>query len=370
MLKQTLLLHFKNIPGKGTPRKIVVIECDDWGSIYMPSKEVYKELLQAGFPVDKSRYTKYDTLADKTDLEQLFEVLEGVADKNGRPAVMTPVTNVANPDFDKIRASNFTEYHYEPFTKTLERYGRHPDTFATWQHGMKKGVFVPELHGREHLSSQHWLNSLQKGNRDVLKGFDLGFVAVAAIDADPNVRQFRPEFYFNHPDQVPFLIDSIKSGVELFRKLFGYTPRAFVPGNGIFHPVFEKAVADAGVRYLYVSHFMPVPDGRGGLKNKYYRPGKTIKTGLTYYTRNCAFEPTAQHYKGIELTLKQMEAAFRMGKPANISTHRVNFAGGIDPNNRHNGLLELKRLLQAILKKWPDAEFMSSADMFRVVNEK
>jgi hypothetical protein len=60
--------------------------------------------------------------------------------------------------------------------------------------------------------------------------------------------------------------------------------------------------------------------------------------------------------------LKQVEAAFRWGKPANISTHRVNFAGGLDPATGIKGLAELRRLFGAILKSGRLFEFMSSGD--------
>ena len=58
--------------------------------------------------------------------------------------------------------------------------------------------------------------------------------------------------------------------------------------------------------------------------------------------------------------MKQISAAFRWGKPAIISTHRVNFVGSISPYNREKGLRELKKLINAILKKWSDVEFMGS----------
>ena len=83
--------------------------------------------------------------------------------------------------------------------------------------------------------------------------------------------------------------------------------------------------------------------------------------------RNCAFEPTYELYKGIDLTMRQINAAFRWHKPAIISSHRVNFVGGIEERNRTEGLGELKSLLDAIVRKWPDVEFMSTAKMFGVM---
>lgn len=369
-LVNKLLLNIKNIPGPGTRRKILVLECDDWGSIRMPDKETRTVLLNKGLINSEDKYALNDTLADKTDLELLFEVLLGVRDSHDQPAVITPVTNVANPDFEKIKESGFKQYFLEPFTDTLKRYNRDPETFNTWKKGMDLGIFIPESHGREHISVQFWLNELQKGNSRLLEAFEHGVISVPIEGINPIISGFRPEFYFNSEQQTEFLINSITDGISMFKQIFGYIPRAFVPSNNVFHPVFEHAVADAGVRYLFVSHLSPVPDKMGNLKLKYYRTGKKTSGGLIYYTRNCAFEPTDPGYPGIGLTLRQIEAAFRWGKPANISTHRVNFIGTLNEKNRDKGLKELRSLLKAIALRWPDVEFMSSADMFKALYEK
>jgi hypothetical protein len=369
-IKQSLLLNLKNIPGWRTSRKIVVIECDDWGSIRMPSQEVYERLLNKGLSVDKSRYTKYDTLADKEDLAMLFDILRSIHDHTGKPAILTPVSNVANPDIERIKESGFTQYYNEPFSVTLNRYGRHPDTFNLWKQGLEEGIFIPELHGREHISVQLWMQQLREANPDVRLAFDHGFVSVDTVNTPKPARQFRPEFYFNKPDQIPFLENSIRNGVEMFETLFGYKPTAFVPSNGIFHPLLEPAFASTGVPFLYAGHRAPDYNLDGTVTYRRHIFGQKSPLGFSYYMRNCAFEPTDDHYRGISLTLQQIKAAFRWFKPAIISTHRVNFVGGIDPVNREKGLSELKLLLNAILREWPDVEFMSSRELLSLVGSK
>jgi len=366
-IKYNLILNAKNIPGRSIDRKIVVIECDDWGSIRMPSSTVYNRLLNAGINVDNHRYNQYDTLEDKDDLEQLFDLLLSVKDKRGNPAVMTPIAIVANPDFRRIKDSGYKQYYYEKFTDTLVRYGRHPDTEKLWKKGIEMGIFVPELHGREHIAVQLWLEKLREGENNIRTAFDNEFVAVKMSGVPPIAREFRAEYYFSSPDQKDFLLKSAKESVLLFHEIFGYIPRAFVPANAVFHPDFEKPLFDAGVRYLNVNHLTDIPADNGRIKHTWVRTGKKSASGLTYYIRNCAFEPTDPGYRGIAFTLKQIEAAFRWGKPANVSTHRVNYVGGIDKENRNRGLRELKSLLQSIEKKWPDVEFMSSAAMFKVL---
>lgn len=365
MAGYNILQNLKNIPGWKSSRKMIIFECDDWGGINMPSNSVYKQLLSAGLSVGNRLWNRYDTLETAEDLEQLFTVLDSTRDSLNRPAVFTAVTNVANPDFDKIKLDGYANYHYERFTDTLKRYYPGKDVFKLWLEGMQAGIFVPELHGREHLAVQFWMEELRKGNKDLLIAFENEFLSLDLPHLLPPARSLRAEFFLTREEHKPFLINSIKDAVRLFREIFGYTPSTFVPANGIFHPDFVTTVAETGVQFLWVNHYLNYPDDGGRLKRKWVLPGQRGPKGLTYYNRNCSFEPAGEHYRGIDYTISQIEAAFRWGKPAIISTHRASFAGGLDAKNRTKGLSELKKLLQKIVLKWPDIEFKSSGDTLR-----
>lgn len=360
-----ILQNIKNIPGWKSSQKMLVIECDDWGGINMPSTAVYERLLSAGLNVGNRSWNKYDTLETAEDLEQLFAVLESVRDSANKPAVFTPVTNVANPDFKRIKSEGYKNYYYEKFTDTLNRYYPGNDVFKVWLEGIQAGIFMPELHGREHLAVQLWMDELREGNKDLLIAFDNGFLSLDIPHLLPPARGLRAEFFFTREEQKPFLVSSIKEAVRLFKEIFGYTPAAFVPANGIFHPDFTSTVAETGVQFLWVNHFLNYPLDGGRLKRKWVIAGQRGPQGLTYYTRNCYFEPNSEHYRGVDFTISQIEAAFRWGKPAIISTHRASYAGGLDSKNRTKGLSELKKLLRKIIAKWPDIEFKSSGDALR-----
>lgn len=292
----------------------------------------------------------------------LFDVLSSVKDLNGRNAVMTAVTVTANPDFRKIEESGYTEYHYEKFTDTLEKYYPGSDVFSLWREGINAGIFIPELHGRDHITVQLWLEKLREGNRNLRTAFKEGLVSLYVPDVPEPAGEFRAEFFFTSEDQKTYLVNAVREGIKIFNEIFGFSPRVFVPSNNLFHPDFDRVVADEGVRFLYVSHRMPYPVSGGRLRYRYFITNFHGPGELRYYTRNCAFEPTDKSYRGTDLTIKQIEAAFRWKKPAFISTHRANFVSGIDPANRDKGLKELKILLKEIKKRWPDSEFMSSGE--------
>ena len=362
-----LILNLKNIPGWRTKKKIVVFESDDWGSNRIASKQNYDALLKMGVNVDKSAYNRFDTIERSSDLEALYEVLASVNDIHGNPAVFTPFVNVANPDFDRIRETDYQEYHYETFDKTLEAYGEKERVLALYRQGIVSGLFKPQYHGREHLTVSLWLKALQNGNEHIRQAFNEKFYAYP----DPNLNSlagaFRPAFYFESEDDISFLKTSIREGADLFEKIIGYRATVFDPPNGVFPSILEKDLSDAGIHTIVTNRIRPEPQGNGEIKKKYYGFGQVNKLGQRYYIRNCQFEPYDN--RSTDHCLSMMKAAFRWGKPAIICTHRVNFNGGIDPANRDKGLRELKELLKRMLKEWPDIEFMSSGEFAKVLRE-
>lgn len=84
-LKQNLLRNLSNLPGWRTRRHIVVIESDDWGSIRMASHESFRRLRDAGLPVERSHYNRFDGLESDDDLAFLMETLAEFRDSTGRP---------------------------------------------------------------------------------------------------------------------------------------------------------------------------------------------------------------------------------------------------------------------------------------------
>lgn len=330
----------------------------------MPSKDVYQKLKLQNLLFNDDHFDRLDSLESKEDLEALFELLSSFRDVSGKTAVITPFVNVANPDYLKIKSYGFKEYYLETYSDAILRYFGNLHMLNLWKQGIEENIFVPEYHGREHLCVPVWLKKLQEGNEILVTAFNLGYCNPRVIDINPAASAFRAQFYFDDQNQKTFLIHSIWHGIELFRNSFGYPPIAFAPGDGVFHPDFEDDLISAGIKFMNVNHVMPIPDGKGGVTIKRNYVTKKKNNGLTHYLRNCAFEPSGPNYKGIGLTLKQIESAFFWNKPAIISTHRVNFVGGMNEGNRTHGLNELNLLLKEVMKRWPDVLFLSTRELF------
>lgn len=356
--------------GWRTNRHLVVIESDDWGSIRTPSREVYDTFLHEGVRVDNDAYCRYDGLATKEDLTRLFEVLQSVRDKNGRPAVLTANTLSANPVFDKIRESGFTQYYYESFTETLKR--ERDGAWEMWQEGMRSGVFRPQSHGREHLYVKKWLNALQSGDRLTLRAFELGTWGLTA-NVDASIKEYyMGAFNSSKKEDIAAFETIVTEGLTLFEKQLGYKSESFIATTYEWSKQIEPCLVRNGVKYIQgtIVQKEPIGDDEGVKMHYNGFQGTKTRAGLIRLFRNCFFEPsTKPGYDFVDDCLKRIEIAFKWGKAANICAHRVNFIGSIDSTNTDKNLPEFQRLLHEIVRRWPDVEFVSSDELGHIVED-
>lgn len=318
-LKQTISHNLLNIPGWHTKRKLVVIESDDWGAIRMPSKEAYNQFLKEGIRVDNDPYCRYDSLANKEDLEALFDVLTSVKDKNGNYVVFTADAVVANPDFKKIREADFCEYFYEPITVTMANSPAHEHVFDLWKEGIKEGIFHPQFHGREHLNVEKWLAVLREGKELVTKrAFELSTFGLTS-KVDQSIQgNYMGAFDSAEEDDIKRYDNIIKEGLDLFNKLFGYRSESFIATTYTWSPLIESSLNSNGVKYIQglVSQRIPLDSGTKFYFKKNNYQGKRNNLGQIYLMRNCFFEPS--HFRDkfdvVDECLSRINIAFRWGK--------------------------------------------------------
>lgn len=358
-----------NIPGWHTSRKIVVIESDDWGSVRMPSRDVFDGLHASGIDLtsgDSLRYNRFDTLAGKDDYEALYGVLRRHRDRHGNPAVFTALSLVANPDFRRIKATGFREYYYEPVTATMDRYYPEANVFDYWRRGIEEKLFVPQFHGREHLNVAAWMRDLRDGNEAAHLAFEHGMWGFNNRHRY-NV-SYQAAFDVEDPSDLHEQSTILSDGLRLFKELAGYPASFFVPPNGILHERHYPELKKNGVDYLFSSRMHYVPAGKGKFKRRINYLGKMTNAGQRFIIRNAFFEPSQEGKDWVTSCLREVGEAFRNRRPAVISSHRVNFIGALDQENRERGLRSLDDLLGSIVKTWKDVQFMTSEQLGRMIN--
>ena len=352
--------YLKNIPGIRTKRKIVCFSVDDFGNVLLHSKSARESLRKSGLPVDQSRFSRFDILENHDDLTGLFEVLTSVKDKNGQPACFTAFAMSANIDFDALEKNSWSKYEYQSLPETFSTLSGYEKAWETWKEGMEKKLLIPEFHGREHLNISFLENGMKKKDPDIM--VNLQNRSWAALGYQGRVG-FTEAFSFNHFSEVSEHHKIIESGLILFENIFGKKATHFNAPGAREHNSLHKTIKNAGVKIIDADFIQNEHQGEGKYKKLFNPFGNKNKAGLSTVFRNCVFEPNLpEKTDWVNSCLKEIDIAFKCGKPANISSHRVNFVGGIESSNRDFGLRELKRMLQAIVKKWPEVEFLSVSD--------
>ncbi|RHM43000.1 hypothetical protein [Butyricimonas virosa] len=361
-LKQTITHNLLNILGWRTKRHIVVIESDDWGSIRMPSKKVYDKLLRAGIRVDKCHYCMNDSIASEDDISLLFEVLSSVKDKNDSPVVITANAVVANPDFKKIKESDFSAYFFKRIDEGMKEIKGCENVLSMWKQGQNEGYFRIQSHGREHVNISRWMYYLRNDFPETRLAFDYGVYGISTTITNEKRKSFLPAFDFENNQEESIANNIVADGLKNFENIFGFKSKSFIAPNYTWGKSLERTIANYGVKYIQGSQISRYRNAEGeNNKCRLRYIGKRNDFGQIDLARNAFFEPSENQDKDwIDSCLSDIAIAFRYHHPAIISAHRVNFVGTINVHNRDKNLVLLKDLLIGIKKQWPDVEFMSS----------
>jgi hypothetical protein len=357
--------------GWRTKRKILVIESDDWGSIRMPSNNSYSNLLKNGIPVDKSPYNKLDALESEEDIYEIYDFLEKTKDSKNKNLKITANTIMANPNFRKIKESNFNEYHYITLNETYEKYNGNSNVLNLFKEGIKNESFIPQLHGREHLQSIEWLKALKSGDYETLIAFENQVWGHPQTYFKDSKMDFSSAFHILNSNQLDFANRSIHEASKMFKDVFGYQSKSFIAPRYIWDTDIEKTLSVNGIKYIQgkIVQLVPIPNNPNKFKNKVNYLGKKNKFGQIYLTRNVFFEPAQNpKFDWLADAMNRIRIAYKWGKPAIISMHRLNFMGGLEINNRKENLELLGVLINKVILEFPEVEFLSSNELGKIIN--
>lgn len=362
---QTKILERKSLK---LNKHILVLESDDWGSIRMPSVEVRDRLLNNDIKLSKAlSYDLFDTIESNDDMLYLMETLSAVRDSMGHPALMTMNCVLANPDFDRIRKGDYNTYYYETIEDTYKKYPNRDKVMRLWEEGIRNHSFKPQMHGREHLNYQKWIQLLKEDNNGkVREAFQEG---VFSLDEPYYVL---PALDAVNTDYYEGIKRSLSEGYRMFEDIFGFKSNSFIAPCYTWDSQIEKFLFDLGISYLQGHYFQTLTSVSRNIKKRNKAVnylGKKNLLGQIYLVRNCQFEPSEERKRNGDYCLKQIVRHFNAGRPAIVSCHRQNFIGANCTENRDNNLKDLKKMLERLVKMYPDVVFMSSDELGNTIKQ-
>ncbi|MDX1639037.1 MAG: hypothetical protein R3281_13775 [Balneolaceae bacterium] len=366
-LKKTFSLNAKNLVGWSTRRKILVISVDDYGNVRIDSRKARENMQREGIDLS-NRFDTFDTLETRRDLEALYEVLTTVKDGNGRYPVFTTFAMPCNINFEKMAETGFEQYYYELLPETFRKLsqqqpGAYRGAWNLLEEGIEKGLIVPLFHGREHLNLKVFNEMLSARNNALLTALHNRSYPALDYSGYKTIAPMAAFDFWEFEENQQFE-QVINSGLDAFERVYGFSPDHFNPPGGREHPVLHKILNQRGIRFIDTPMIKREHQGRGRFKTVFNYTGKTNIHGQIYLVRNVVFEPTEDRgIDWVDYALTQIEAAFRWNHPAIVSSHRVNFCGHIDEQNRRKGLESLEHLLRAVTERWPEVEFMAANEL-------
>lgn len=371
-IKSILSRNITNARGWCTNRKIVVIESDDWGSIRMRDQASFDKLLQSGIRVDRSKYNCLDSLEKKEDLELLFDVLGNHKDQHGNTAKFTTNMVMNNPDFEKIKADDYQQYHSRTFLDSYKYYYQE-DLKSFWFEGIDQQLVQPQFHAREHLNVNLWMRDLQYKQSDTQLAFKHHFFGLTTKTSSPYQINYLAAYRAESEEELKSINRILIEGLAEFENVFGFKSKSFIACNYVWPKELEKTLLDNGVKTIQTQRGRTKPqinlDGKP--KIKYHYTGQKNKYNQVYTVRNVLFEPFENEaLDWVNKALNDIQNAFFWKKPAIISSHRINYVSQMSVIHRDDNLKNLNRLLQQIVEKWPTVEFMSSDELGNLIKSK
>jgi hypothetical protein len=310
-----------NVPGKKVSDKIIVFESDDWGAIRMKDKQTFERLKKNDIPVDNSLYDSLDSLENKSDLANLFEILIKYKNYNNHNPIFTFNTVMGNPNFEEIKRSDFNEYVLRDLFSSYENYYGE-DLIPYWNEAMSKQIIRPQFHAREHLNVQLWMKDLKTNHKETRLAFDNHFYGLKTKTSSTFQNNYLAAYAIDNENEYKVLKSITENGLNLFKQFFGFGSESFIAANYVWPKELELFLKGNGVKYIQSQrgHIAPVIDDS---KRKLYRHyfGQKNKSGQYYFMRNVLFEPYLNQKKDwVNFTLSEIQNAFFWKKPAIIST--------------------------------------------------
>lgn len=360
-----------NLPGFRTLRKLVIIQSDDWGALRTPRPELRDKLIKEGMDLESNPYHKYDSLESNEDITNLAHILSSVRDSVGNPAVITLNNSTANPNFKAIAESEYRQYFFEPFTDTYKRHAGSEKVKQLIEEGRRDRVFNLQFHGREHLNIPRWMNELIAGNSLVLRAFEFEMYSPPVSSSMNYPMEFMDALDYDSKHEAGDKVNMIHSGLNIFKRAWGVYPESFIAPCYRWDSKIEGYLSSKGVNVVQSQRAQLVPHPYPGYRVKpvFRYTGQRNKFGQIYTVRNVIFEPSLGDHKPevIDEALQQIKLSFMLRKPAIISSHRVNYIGVIDKANRDKSNEMLAKLLKRVIQQFPDVEFLSSAQLGKII---
>lgn len=339
-------------------RPLVLFQSDDWGRVGLRDKDGFDQLTAAGLPLGERPWDLH-SLETADDLIALKATLLRHCDSAGRSPCMQMNFVVANLDFARMSAGAPGKIELLPLAQGLPEGWSRPDLLAAYQSGIADKVFSPALHGTTHFcrwaversyasggERQHLLNIFWKAGTPYIHwrmpwiGYE--YWDEESTEDDKFLSALRQE-------------ELIGEAVGMFAKLFSRLPHSACA------PAYR---ANTHTHHAWAQHGVRVAQNGPGT----IYPPHFDRHRLLHICRTVEFEPAIDATFSVDKCLEQAAAAFRLGLPAVVSIHSINFHSTVR-DFRSRTLRDLDEFLARLEHSYSDLVYLHDDELFDLVDK-
>jgi hypothetical protein len=325
--------------GKKTNAKIVIIESDDWGMQRAMDEEALTHVEKKYGAANFTRWTT-DALETTEDIDLLCNLLADYAQSFQSQPVITANFITHNIDYASTDTCQF---------KSIATH--HTQLKSKYQSAITNGHLYAELHGYSHFQHNQLLHyfASANGKADFANRF---FFAKTTIKNQ--LLFLRGEFAKTNS----FAKENLLQAVQVFKNVFGYSPKTLIAPNFIFDEIFFDTIKNQSIHTLQsANRCVNAKDA------KLIVAPFGFTENLFFSARNCRLDPHPNYNFFADQCIAAIEKCFAAHVPAVIDCHRVNFSGRFTPAYRNTSINELKKVLDHLAAKHPDTLFLNSAQL-------
>lgn len=322
--------------------RAVVIQSDDWGfCAWVPDEEAHRALAKSSsFRSPAGRIYGRSTLESAADVAEIAQTLLEFRGGDGLLPVWQANTVMAAPDFERMVSGGFDAdpMPIVALPETPSRWNR-PGLWDEVRRAEAAGLWWAELHGLHHVPETAWLAALRRGNADARRAIEQQVLVCEAVEASGE---------YDPTESAATRARNLELAVERFRTLFGRAPGSLCPPDYRWDDSLEEQAERLGVTIIQGREERVGPLLR--LRRLLTGPAWPNARGRRFYMpRRIAFEPRGEvrGRLGADNAHRRARIAWAAGRPAVVSTHRVNYAH-LDPAWSEAGREALRDLLRRL----------------------
>jgi hypothetical protein len=347
--------------------KAVVLESDDWGlCAWSPDEQAYRVLTDTpAFRSPAGRIYGRSTLESAADVQQLVRTLLEFRGADGFPPVWQANTVMAAPDYARLDPPLFLAEELPVLAlPDLPSRWQRPGLWSEVRSACEAGVWWPELHGFHHLPECAWLTALRRNQADARRAFEQQSMVCEAVESSG-------EYDASEPDALK--LNNLRRAIDTFTRTFGRAPTSFCAPDYRWDDRFEAEAGKLGVT-LWQGRAERTRRSFPLVRRLLRRLAWQASSGERFYMpARVAFEPRggpggeagsgAAARLGADAAHARVRAAWAAGRPAVVSTHRLNYAH-LDAAWSEAGRGALRGLLQRLADD--GAVFLTDAEVRQI----